>query len=122
MPAREMRMEMFLRALMKRDFTRAKGHLDKLQKIAGSDEWGRGYGKAINGFINALKDNDTDALIVQLLKSHDREKAQMLLEHFEGILEHEFRDEYEKGYYTAWVEFLKAYLSQKTLGVKGAKG
>lgn len=27
----------------------------------------------------------------------------------------EFRDEYEKGYYTAWAEFLKAYLNQKTL-------
>ncbi|WP_461866618.1 hypothetical protein [Thermococcus sp.] len=121
MPAREMRMEMFLRALIKRDFTRAKAHLDKLQKISGSDEWGKGYGKAITGFMSALKDNDTDSLIVQLLNNHDREKAEMLLKHFEGILEHEFRDEYEKGYYTAWVEFLKAYLSQKTLGVRGVK-
>ncbi len=116
MPAREMRMEMFVRALMRRDFTKAKAHLDKLQKMAGSGEWGRGYGKAINGFISALKDNDTDALIVQLVKEHNREKAEELLKHFqEVILEHEFRDEYEKGYYTAWVEFLKAYLSQKTL-------
>ncbi|QDA32175.1 hypothetical protein FH039_12035 [Thermococcus indicus] len=115
MPAREMRMEMFLRALLKRDFSRAKGHLEKLQKMAGPDEWGRGYGKAINGFMSAIKDNDPNSLIVQLIGEHDREKAEKLLEHFQGILEHEFRDEYEKGYYTAWVEFLKAYLSQKTL-------
>jgi hypothetical protein len=116
MPAREMRMEMFLRALLKRDFSRAKAHLEKLQKMAGSDEWGRGYGKAINGFMAAIKDNDPDALIVQLITEHDREKAEELLEHFQTvILEHEFRDDYEKGYYTAWVEFLKAYLSQKTL-------
>ncbi|ASA78326.1 MULTISPECIES: hypothetical protein [Thermococcus] len=118
MPAREMRMEMFLRALLRRDFTKAKAHLEKLQKMAGSDEWGRGYGKAINGFMSALKDNDTDALIVQLVNEHDREKAEKLLEHFQGILEHEFRDEYEKGYYTAWVEFLNAYLAQKTLALK----
>ncbi|ASJ05391.1 hypothetical protein [Thermococcus barossii] len=118
MPAREMRMEMFLRALLRRDFTKAKAHLEKLQKMAGSDEWGRGYGKAINGFMSALKDNDTDALIVQLINEHDREKAEGLLRHFQSILEHEFRDEYEKGYYTAWVEFLKAYLSQKTLALK----
>ncbi len=116
MPAREMRMEMFLRALLKRDFSRARGHLEKLQKMAGSDEWGRGYGKAINGFMSAIKDNDSDALIVQLITEHDRKKAEELLKHFqEVILEHEFRDDYEKGYYTAWVEFLKAYLSQKTL-------
>ncbi|NJE11282.1 hypothetical protein [Thermococcus sp. MAR1] len=118
MPAREMRMEMFLRALLRRDFTKAKAHLEKLQKMAGSDEWGRGYGKAINGFISALKDNDGDALIVQLLNEHDREKAEKLLNHFKSILEHEFRDEYEKGYYTAWVEFLNAYLAQKTLALK----
>jgi len=118
MPAREMRMEMFVRALLRRDFSKAKSHLEKLQKMAGSDEWGRGYGKAVNGFMSALKDNDGDALIVQLLKEHDREKAQKLLEHFEGILEHEFRDEYEKGYYTAWTEFLRAYLAQKTLPLK----
>ncbi len=116
MPAREMRMEMFLRALLKRDFTRAKAHLEKLQKMAGKDEWGKGYSKAINGFMSAIKDNDPDALIVQLLREGDRKKAEELLNHFqEVILEHEFRDDYEKGYYTAWVEFLKAFLAQKTL-------
>ena len=116
MPAREMRMEMFLRALLKRDFSRAKAHLEKLQKMAGSDEWGRGYSKAISGFMSTIKDNDPDALIVQLITGHDRKRAEELLEHFQKvILEHEFRDDYEKGYYTAWVEFLKAYLSQKTL-------
>ncbi|HDZ36681.1 MAG TPA: hypothetical protein ENH81_07230 [Thermococcus sp.] len=118
MPAREMRMEMFVRALLRRDFTKAKAHLEKLQKMAGAEEWGQGYGKAINGFMSAIKDNDPDALIVQLITEHDREKAEKLLEHFRRILEHEFRDEYEKGYYTAWVEFLKAYLSQKTLALK----
>lgn len=58
-----MRMEMFLRALLRRDFTKAKAHLEKLQKMAGSDEWGGrgGYGRAIDGFMSALKDNDGDA-------------------------------------------------------------
>ncbi|ANF22534.1 hypothetical protein [Thermococcus piezophilus] len=118
MPAREMRMEMFFRALLRRDFSKAKTHLEKLQKMVGSDEWGRGYGKAITGFMSAIKDNDPDALIVQLIKEHDREKAEKLLKHFGGILEHDFRDEYERGYYTAWIEFLKAYLSQKALTQK----
>ncbi len=115
MPAREMRMEMFLRALLRRDFSRAKGHLEKLAKMTGGGEWGRGYGKAINGFMSAIRENDPDSLVVQLMKEHNMEKAEELLEHFRGILNHEFRDEYEKGYYTAWIEFLQAYLSQKTL-------
>ncbi|ASJ02404.1 hypothetical protein A3L09_03625 [Thermococcus profundus] len=115
MPAREMRVEMFLRALLRRDFSKAKVHLEKLQKMAGNDEWGRGYARAVNGFLSAIQDNDPDSLIVQLINEHDREKAEKLMEHFESILKHEFRDDYEKGYYTAWVEFLKAYLSQKTL-------
>jgi hypothetical protein len=115
MPAREMRMEMFLRALLRRDFSKAKGHLEKLAKMAGSGEWGGGYEKAINGFMSAIRENDPDSLVVQLINEHNREKAEELLEHFRNILNHEFRDEYEKGYYTAWVEFLEAYLSQKTL-------
>lgn len=121
MPAREMRMEMFLRALMRGDYSKAKAHLDKLEKIVGDDEWGRGYSKAINGFLSALKDNDTDSLIVQLVRNPDNEKAQKLLEHFESILQHEFRDDYEKGYYTAWKELLTAYLSQERLGVRHGK-
>ncbi|WP_297487286.1 hypothetical protein [Thermococcus sp.] len=115
MPAREMRMEMFVRALLRRDFSKAKGHLEKLQKMAGNSEWGRGYSRAVNGFLSALKDGDPDALIVQLVKEGNREMAGELLERFAGITEQEFRDEYEKGYYTAWTEFLRAYLNQKTL-------
>jgi hypothetical protein len=111
-----MRMEMFLRALLKRDFTRAKAHAEKLEKMAGSNEWGRGYSRAVNGFLSAIKDSDPDALIVQLLREGDRKRAEELLGNFQKvILEHEFRDEYEKGYYTAWMELLKAYLNQKTL-------
>lgn len=116
MPAREMRMEMFLRALMRGDFNKARSHLEKLEKMVGNGEWGRGYSKAINGFISALKDNDSDALIVQLVKDIDYERAKQLLKHFEEILKHEFRDDFEKGYYTAWIEFLRAYL-----GVENAK-
>ncbi|BAD86333.1 hypothetical protein, conserved [Thermococcus kodakarensis KOD1] len=115
MPARDMRMEMFVRAIMRRDLTKAKGHMEKLIKIAGSDEWGRGYARAVEGIMNAVKDNDTDSLIVQLLTTNDRERATELLSVYSEMAAQEFRDEYEKGYYTAWAEFLKAYLNQKTL-------
>ncbi|AEH24000.1 hypothetical protein [Pyrococcus yayanosii] len=115
MPAREMRMEMFLRALLRRDFDKAKAHLDKLQKVVGDDEWGRGYSKAINGFMSALKDGDSDALIVKLINEPNPDEIRKLLKRFEDIKTQEFRDDYERGYYTAWVELLQAYLSQKTL-------
>jgi len=115
MPAREMRMEMFVRALLRRDFSRAKGHLEKLVKIAGSDEWGRGYSRAVEGIMNALKDNDPDSLIVQLISRNDKEKAEELLESYSKLAGQDFRDDYERGFYTAWSEFLKAYLNQKTL-------
>ncbi|AMM54704.1 hypothetical protein [Pyrococcus kukulkanii] len=118
MPAREMRMEMFLRALLRRDFDKAKSHLDKLAKLVKEDEWGRGYLKAINGFMSAIKDNDSDSLIVRLLNTPDPEEIKKLLERFEEIKNQEFRDDYERGYYTAWVELLQAYLSQARLPVK----
>ena len=115
MPAREMRMEMFVRALLRRDFSRAKGHMEKLMKIAGNDEWGRGYSKAVEGIMNALKDNDADSLVVQLISANDRERAEELLENYSKLANQNFRDDYERGFYTAWNEFLKAFLSQKTL-------
>jgi hypothetical protein len=115
MPAREMRMEMFVRSLMRRDFNKAKGHLEKLTKMAGSNEWGRGYSRAVEGIFNALKENDADSLIVKILSENNRELAREFLERYEGLISQEFRDGYERGYYTAWVEFLRAYLNQKTL-------
>ncbi|WP_297536248.1 hypothetical protein [Thermococcus sp.] len=115
MPAREMRMEMFVRALLRRDFTRARGHMEKLIKIAGNDEWGRGYSRAVEGIFNALKENDPDALAFQLVSTNDRERAKEILENYERITAQDFRDDYERGFYTAWIEFLRAYLSQKTL-------
>ncbi|AFN04165.1 hypothetical protein PFDSM3638_06930 [Pyrococcus furiosus DSM 3638] len=123
MPAREMRMEMFLRALLRRDFDKAKSHLDKLQKLVKEeDEWGRGYLKALNGFMSAIKDNDTDSLIIMLLNNPDEERIKEFLRNFEEIKNQEFRDDYEKGYYTAWVELLQAYLSQARLQLKERKG
>lgn len=115
MPAREMRMEMFVRSLLRRDFSKARAHLDKLERIVGEDEWGKGYSRAIEGFISALKDNEGDSLIFKLINEFDREKAKELLENFEGIASQEFRDDYERGYYTAWKELLTAYLAQSTL-------
>ncbi|AIF68511.1 hypothetical protein PAP_00320 [Palaeococcus pacificus DY20341] len=123
MPAREMRMEMFVRSLLRRDFSRAKTHLEKLEKIVGEDEWGKGYSRAIEGFVSALKDNESDALIFKLINEFDREKAKELLKNFENIVSHEFRDDYERGYYTAWKELLTAYLAQQTLeSVSRGKG
>ncbi|BAA30580.1 hypothetical protein [Pyrococcus horikoshii] len=118
MPAREMRMEMFLRALLRRDFDKAKSHLEKLSKLVKDDEWGRGYLKAINGFMSAIKDNDNDSLIFRLLNDPDPKEIEELLNRFEEVKEQEFRDDYERGYYTAWVELLQAYLSQARLPVK----
>ncbi|WP_048150445.1 hypothetical protein [Palaeococcus ferrophilus] len=115
MPAREMRIEMFVRSLLRRDFSKAKAHLDKLEKMVGEDEWGKGYDRAIEGFLSALKDNEGDSLIFKLINEFEREKASELKEHFERLASQEFRDEYEKGYFTAWAELLKAYLSQQTL-------
>ncbi|WP_456367198.1 hypothetical protein [Thermococcus sp.] len=115
MPARDMRMEMFVRAIMRGDLTRAKGHFEKIIKIVGNEEWGKGYSKAVEGIINAIKDKDADSLIMQLLKEGDRKRARELLEKYSEMATQDFRDDYEKGYYTAWVEFLKAYLSQRTL-------
>lgn len=115
MPAREMRMEMFVRALMRRDITKAKDHMEKLQKMVGNKEWGRGYSKAVEGIFNALKDNDPDSLAVKILGENNRDLAGEFLERYGKLASQEFRDEYEKGYYTAWSEFLKSFLSQKTL-------
>jgi hypothetical protein len=115
MPARDMRMEMFVRAVMRRDLNKAKSHMEKLIKIAGRDEWGRGYARAVEGIMNAIKDNDPDSLIVQLLTANNRERAKELLRLYSEMAAQEFRDEYEKGYYTAWVELLRAYLNQKSI-------
>jgi len=113
MPAREMRMEMFVRALLRRDLNRAKGHMEKLTKMAGSDEWGKGYAKAVEGIMNAVKDNDVDSLAVQLLSR--KVPGKEYLERYSKLANQGFRDDYERGFYTAWTEFLRAFLSQKTL-------
>lgn len=63
--------------------------------------------------MNVVKDNDIDFFIVQLLMINDREWViEFLSVYFEMVVQ-EFRDEYEKGYYIVWVEFLKVYLNQK---------
>ncbi len=112
MPAMEMRMDMLTRALMRRDIAKAKKHAEKLLKIVGKDEWGKGYSKAVKGMLNAL--DDEDSLILKILNSKPESKEiEAYLEEFETISKQNFRGEYEKGYYTAWAEFLKAYKTRR---------
>ncbi len=112
MPAREMRMEMFTRALMRRDLTKAKAHAEKLLKIVGRDEWGKGYSKAVEGMLNSTGDGDT-LLFLILNSSPDSDVVETYLNEFEALSNQGFRGNFERGYYTAWMEFLRAYRKRR---------
>jgi len=112
MPAREMRMDMFTRALMRRDIAKAKAHAEKLFKIVGKDEWGKGYAKAVEGMLGSL--DDEDSLIFMVLNSKpDSNIVDSYLKEFEALSAQDFRGDFDRGYYTAWVEFLKAYKTRR---------
>ena len=94
----------FFEALSQRSFAEAERSLEKINGKAKDTEWYRGFISALDGMVIALKTNDRYTLINQI----KQENVKGLMKDFSIQSKSTFQTEFDKGYFTAWVNYLKS--------------
>lgn len=93
----------FFLALTQRSFAEAERTLDKIKEKAKSTEWYDGYIQALEGMITPLKTNNRYALINQI----QADEIKKLSREFNSNSKNIFHKEFDKGFFTAWANYLK---------------
>jgi len=102
----------FFQLALEKHFDQAEHLLEKLRAKMRKNEWNRGYMQALHGITLARKSGEERSLLTNLnlddeeaLKRHRRE----FLNHVRG----DFYADYDRGFFSAWADFLKVILSAK---------
>jgi hypothetical protein len=93
--------------MMKKDTKKMREIYDEIEK-----DLDGGYRKALNGLIAVLENNDSRALLYLILNDElTKKEVKDLYRRSKKIYSEEFRNDEERSYEKAWMEFLKYYMS-----------
>ncbi len=108
-------LKLFVEALKKGDIKKAS---DMLEQIAASDEYQRGYKKALLGIVTSVENKEMNSLFFKMIsetvtkKSLEEQRRQS-----KKMSQDTFRPASEQGYEKAWYDVLSIYLGKKKVGL-----
>jgi hypothetical protein len=102
----------FVEALKQGNLKKAKEWLEaKKTEIGTGDEFRRGYFLALGGMLSALESAQELSVIQKLVNGNpDREEVERLMRGVREQLSLKFKPKDERGFNTAWLEFLRRFL------------
>ena len=103
----------YLRLLVQRNFTEAERELEKIKQGIKPTQWGRGYFNALEGMIISLKSSDSIYLYINKVSINNGTEIDDLQKRFSRLSKDSLQGEFDKGYFTAWVEYLEVFKSNK---------
>ncbi|MGP3667223.1 MAG: hypothetical protein ACKD6N_05210 [Candidatus Bathyarchaeota archaeon] len=112
----------FFDFLVERNYSDAEKILEKIKGNSLKSEWDRGYILALEGLISAYKTKDDNYFINKL--KPDKNYLKNLRLDFERRIKNVVSSEFDKGYFSAWIEFtryLEALNQTKLESTFGAK-
>jgi hypothetical protein len=101
----------FVEALKQRDLKKAKEWLEMRKTEVGTgDEFLAGYFLALSGMLAALESSQELSVIQKLVSgSPNRDEIEGLMREFKKQLSLKFKPGDERGFNTAWLEFLQCF-------------
>ena len=108
--------KVLLEALKKRDTKKAS---EIVEKIPDSNDFEKGYKKALRGLIAAVENNELNSFFMKML-SNQLTKKTMDSQRMESkkISSESFRPSLERGYERAWYDVLSIFLGKKKVGLE----
>jgi hypothetical protein len=103
----------FVEALKQRDLRKAKEWLEARKTETGTkNEFWAGYFLALGGMLSALESSQELSVIQKLvIGSPAKEEIEKLMREFRKQLSLKFKPKDERGFNTAWLEFLQYFAS-----------
>lgn len=108
--------KVLLEALKKRDTKKAS---EIVEKIPDSNDFEKGYKKALRGLIAAVENKELNSFFMKML-SNQLTKKTMDSQRMESkkISSESFRPSLERGYERAWYDVLSIFLGKKKVGLE----
>jgi hypothetical protein len=100
----------YFQLINNRQFTEAQRELQRIKEKITRTEWNRGYYRALLGMLLAQKHNGNQYTFLANLNSADRQTLKQHRNELQAKTESRFAEDYDRGYFTAWTDYLKLLL------------
>lgn len=99
--------------VLERQFAEAERILERLRMKMRKNEWDRGYMRALNGIILTQKSGEERYAFLANLNLDDEKALEKNQREFLSYLKSDFHAEYDRGFFSAWVDFLRTILKTR---------
>ncbi|MFQ6094916.1 MAG: hypothetical protein ACE5NN_02120 [Candidatus Bathyarchaeia archaeon] len=103
----------FSQLVLERRFAEAGRVLQRLTEKMKRNEWNRGYLQALNGILLTQKSSDERYAFLANLDLDDEKTIRKHRRDFLNQIKSEFHAEYDRGFFSAWSDFLRVILKLK---------
>jgi len=102
---------LFFQTVLERQFAEAERILESLRTKMSKNEWNRGYLWALNGIILAQRSGEERYTYLTSLDLNDEETLRKNVREFLKYVKSDFHAEYDRGFFSAWTDFLRTTLN-----------
>jgi len=103
----------YIGLLNERKMSEADKVMEKIREGLKSIPWHRGYYNALEGIATALKSKDNKYLYINRIDPKDKKGMNQLQKEFSMQSRSPLQGDFDKGYFTAWLEYIRILKSQK---------
>ena len=103
----------YLHLLNERKMSEAEKVLEKIKEGLKPAPWHRGYYNALEGMAVALKSKDSRYLYISRIDPKDKKRLDKLQREFSQQSRSFLQDDFDKGYFTAWLEYIRVLKLQE---------
>lgn len=96
----------FFQLVSSRQFAEAERILERIKQKMHVSDRNRGYFQALYGMLLTMKNTDRYAFL-STVDFNDRKKLKAYRKEFQGHTESRLHDEYDRGYFEAWADYMK---------------
>ena len=98
----------YLKLIVNKKLTDARGKLERLSQTMAENEWSRGYYNALRGMSTALKSRNSRYAYISQLDPYDSKKIEGVRKEFLEQSRDPLQSDFDKGFFTAWLDYLKS--------------
>lgn len=98
----------YMKLLIDRKITVAEKVLEKIREESSQTQWHRGFYNALEGMVIGLKSRDSRYVYINRIDPKDIQGMKRLKREFSKQLRSSLQGDFDKGFFTAWLEYVKA--------------
>lgn len=105
----------FFQLVTDKRFAEAERELQRIKDRIEKTEWNRGYYKALYGMLIAKKTNGDKYAFISNLNLEDVNLIKSYREEFLKHVKNGLHDEYDRGFFSAWADYMRVLLKMQSL-------